>query len=88
MRLVAPFETCVAAIMKRKSIGEREARREVQAAEAGRKAFVMQHFHVDLDDPTRFDLVVNTARLGVAGSAALIRAAVEHGRATYATAGR
>ena len=27
----------------------------------------MQHFHVDLDDPTRFDLVVNTARLGVAG---------------------
>ena len=30
------------------------------------------------DAPARFDLVVNTARLGVPGSVAAIRAAVEH----------
>ena len=83
--LVAPLETRVAAVMKRKGIGEREARRQVQAVEAGRKAFVMQHFHVDLDDPAHFDIVVNTARLGVAGSSAVIRAAVEH-RARLAAA--
>jgi cytidylate kinase len=82
--LVAPLDTRVAAVMKRKGIGEREAQRQVQAVEAGRRAFVMQHFHADLDDPTRFDLVVNTSRLGVAGSVAVIRAAVEHGGKTLA----
>lgn len=88
LRLVAPLETRVAAVMKRSGIGEREARRQVQAVEAGRRAFVMQHFHVDLDDPTRFDLVINTARLGVAGSVAVIRAAVEQRRTQVATVSR
>ena len=88
VQLVAPLDARVAAVMQRKGIGEREARRQVQAVEAGRRAFLMQHFHVDLDDPTRFDLVVNTARLGVRGSAAVIRSAVEQHQAARAAASR
>ena len=88
VQLVAPLDARVAAVMQRKGIGEREARRQVQAVEAGRRAFLMQHFHVDLDDPTRFDLVVNTARLGVPGSAAVIRSAVEQHQAARAAASR
>ena len=78
VRLIAPLESRIAAVMKRKGIGEREARHQVQAIEAGRRAFVMQHFHADLEDDTRFDLVLNTARLGVTGCVAVVRSAVEH----------
>jgi cytidylate kinase len=81
VKLVSPLDARVAAVMKRNAIGEREARRQVLAVEAGRRAFVMQHFHVDLDDPARFDLILNTVRLGAAGSVALVRAALEHGLA-------
>ena len=45
--------------------------------EADRKAFLMKHFHADFGDPTKFDLVVNTALLGTLSSCAAIRAAVE-----------
>ena len=88
VRLVAPLETRVATVMKRAGISEREARRQVQTVDASRRAFVMQHFHVELDDATRFDLVLNTARLGIAGSVAVIRAAVEQGRNVAAAASR
>lgn len=76
VQLVAPLAARVAAVMQRSGRSEREARREVQAVEAGHRAFVMQHFHVDLEDPTRFDMILNTARLGIAGSVAAIRAAL------------
>jgi hypothetical protein len=36
----------------------------------------MKHFHVDFADPTTFDVVVNTAVLGVPGACGAVRAAV------------
>lgn len=76
VQLVAPLSARVEAVKRRSGRPEREARRDVEAVEAGRRAFVMQHFHVDLEDPTRFDMILNTARLGTAGSVAAIRAAL------------
>jgi len=87
VRLIAPLEARIAAVMKREGLGEREARRRVQAVEAGRRAFVMQHFHVDLEDHSRFDLVLNTARLGVEGGVAVVRSAVEQCFAALAASG-
>ena len=74
---MAPLEARVATVMKREGITEREARRQIQVVEADRKAFVMKHFHTDFANPTHFDLVVNTALLGIAGSCAAIGAAVK-----------
>ena len=76
VQLVAPLSARVDAVRRRSGRPEREARREVEAVEAGRRAFVMQHFHVDLEDPARFDMILNTARLGTAGSVAAIRGAL------------
>jgi cytidylate kinase len=76
VQLVAPLVARVEAVKRRSGRPEREARREVQAVEAGRRAFVMQHFHVDLEDPTRFDMILNTARLGTAGCVDAIRGAL------------
>ena len=73
--VVAPIEARIATVTKARGVSERDARREVQAVDADGRAYVMQHFHVELEDPTRFDLVVNTSLLGIEGSSATIRAA-------------
>jgi cytidylate kinase len=75
--VVAPLEHRVAALMQREGLSERDARRRIQVVEADHKAFLMKHFHTDFVDPVHFDLVVNTALLGIANSCATIRAAVE-----------
>ena len=79
--VVAPLETRIATIMKREGTSERDARRQIQAVEADRKAFLMKHFHAEFVDPTQFDLVVNTALLGIANACATIGAAVAHRKA-------
>lgn len=75
--VVAPLEDRVRSVMDREGLGERDARRRIVTVEAERKAFLMKHFHTDFADPTTFDVVVNTAVLGVAGACAAVRAAVE-----------
>jgi cytidylate kinase len=74
--VVAPVEQRVQAVMEREGLAEREARRRIVSVEADRKAFLMKHFHADFADPATFDLVVNTAVLGVDGSCGTIGTAV------------
>jgi cytidylate kinase len=75
--VVAPLEPRVRAVMEREGLSEREARHRIAAVESDRRAFLMKHFHADLADPTHFDLVVNTAVLGIEGACGAIRAALE-----------
>ncbi len=75
--VVAPLETRVRTVAERDGVDEREARRRIVSVEAERKAFLMKHFHADFADPATFDVVVNTAVLGVAGACAAIRTAVQ-----------
>jgi hypothetical protein len=74
--VVAPLEIRVQTVMQRESLSERDARRRVNQVEADRKAFLMKHFHAESDDPTRFDLVVNTGLIGVDGAVEAVAAAV------------
>ena len=74
--VVAPLEERVRAVMEREGLAEREARRRIVSVEADRKAFLMKHFHSDFGDPSTFDLVVNTAVLGIDGACGTIRAAL------------
>jgi cytidylate kinase len=75
--VVAPLETRVRTVAERDGVDEREARRRIVTVEADRGAFLMKHFHSNFADPSTFDVVVNTAVLGVAGACAAIRTAVE-----------
>jgi len=74
--VVAPVENRVRAVMEREGLAEREARRRIVTVEADRKAFLMKHFHADFADPATFDLVVNTAALGVDGACGAVGTAV------------
>jgi len=73
---VAPLQDRVRAVMQEEGLGERDARRRIEAVEADRHAFILTHYRSEFGDPAAFDLVVNTAALGLDGASAVVRAAL------------
>jgi cytidylate kinase len=73
--VVAPLETRVAVVAAEEHLSARDARGRIAAVEAERSAFLRKNFHVEFNEASHFDLVVNTACLGIEGTVATIRAA-------------
>jgi len=74
--VVAPLEMRVRTVEEREGLSERDARRRILEVESERRAFLLKHFHTDFGDAAGFDVVVNTAALGVSGAARSIEAAL------------
>jgi cytidylate kinase len=74
--VVAPLQARVAAVAAAEHLSPRQARARVDDVERERRAFLQKYFHSDLCDPAQFDVVVNTACLGLDGALETIRAAV------------
>jgi cytidylate kinase len=75
VRIVAPEKFRVARIMQQRKLSAAKARRWMIETDNGRREFVAEHFHHQIDDPHLYDLVLNTERLEIAGAASLILAA-------------
>ena len=73
---VAPFQDRVRSVIDGEGLSEREAQDRVEEVDANRRAFILTHYRSELIDPAAFDLVVNTAALGLEGSLETIRAAL------------
>jgi cytidylate kinase len=83
--VVAPLSVRAAAVAARFGVSEHEAERRILHTEAERRAFLKRYFHAELGDPSSYDLVLNTARLGVAGAAdAVVACAVAARPAVHA----
>lgn len=74
--VVAPLQVRVAEIAAREGLSPHDAQSRIASVEAERRAFLTRHFRAELGDPTAFDLVVNTAVLGIEGSLDAVRSAV------------
>ncbi len=83
---VAPLEARVRTVMEKERLAEREARARIEEVEAGRRAFLAQQFHASFADPSDFDVVVNTAALGLEGACRLVCQALRLLPAPAATA--
>jgi cytidylate kinase len=73
---VAPLQDRVHTVVESEGLSERDARRRIEEVEADRHAFILMHYHAEFSDPTAYDLVVNTAELGLDGAIPAIRAAL------------
>lgn len=62
VRLIAPLEVRIARFAARRGLDKNAARLEIEKLDAERANFVQRNFHVRVDDPALFDLVVNTSR--------------------------
>jgi cytidylate kinase len=73
---VARLEARVRTVTEAEGLGERQARRRIVEVESDRHAFILAHYRSEFSDPTAYDLVVNTAELGLDGATAAVRAAL------------
>jgi cytidylate kinase len=77
VRVVAPRQLRIQALAQREGLDERTAAHRLAAIDRSRADFVRRHFHSDLAEAEKFDLVVNTGTFGLTGAAELIRRALE-----------
>ena len=63
LRLVAPFDDRIARVASRDGIDPRAARDRTQRTDLHRARLLKSQFGVDIDDPTRYDLTINSAAL-------------------------
>lgn len=75
--VTAPLEERIERLSKRHDLPYAEAASRLEREEAARRHFVTRSFHVDPDDPSLYDLAVNTGTLGLDAAASLIRSALE-----------
>lgn len=60
IRLVGSIEACASRLSERENISYTEAKRKVESVNKRREKFLWELFNVRYDDPTTFDVVVNT----------------------------
>jgi hypothetical protein len=80
VRLVGPQARRVASLQERFDLSAEQARRWIEETDRRRSRFVREQFHRDVDDPTQYDLILNSSRLSVRDCADLIVAALKQCR--------
>lgn len=73
-RLVAPREFRIRVAIERRGVAAAEAPRIVDETDKNRRRHHREFYSRDWDDPTHYDMVLNTERLGFEGAAQLIAA--------------
>jgi CMP/dCMP kinase len=77
--VTAPFAARAARIAEAEGLDPKRAEKELSESDKGREAYLLRFYGVKSEQPTDYDLVVNTDRLGREAAVALIAAAVEPG---------
>ncbi|MBN1254248.1 MAG: cytidylate kinase-like family protein [Deltaproteobacteria bacterium] len=72
IRLVGELDTRLRFAAQKYSLHEEEALKLLNKRDQERKKFVKRHFDKDIDDPTNYDLVINTGYLELDGAVELI----------------
>ena len=80
VRVVAGIAARRAMLRARQPVSEAEADALLAEADRQRAEWVRQHYGADWADPTQYDLIVRTDRLGIEEAAAVIRLAAERRR--------
>lgn len=65
VNIQAPFDVCVAEIVKRQSLTQKEAEKKVSQIDKYRSDFYSYYTGLKWNDPTNFDITLNSARIGI-----------------------
>jgi cytidylate kinase len=75
--VTAPLEERIERLSKRQDLPYAEAASRLEREQTARRQFVERSFRVEPDDPSLYDLAVNTGTLGVDGAAVQICTALQ-----------
>jgi cytidylate kinase len=73
--VTAPDETRAARFAEAEGVSDKRAAKELEESDEGRAAYLRRFYGVKNEQPTDYDLVLNTEKLGTDAAAALIAAA-------------
>lgn len=76
IRIVAPLNNRIEHTMKKRSVNKMEALKLLERETAARKNYFKSHFHRDIDDPSLYNLIVNSGKFSYDEAAEVIAAAV------------
>jgi cytidylate kinase len=76
VRIVAPVEQRVSALIKRDNCIEVDARDKVKEADDSQADYILRYFAADINDPMLYDFMINTSKVTVEVAAATIIDAV------------
>ncbi|MFZ1685301.1 MAG: cytidylate kinase-like family protein [Candidatus Zixiibacteriota bacterium] len=65
IRFVAPVQSRIENLVKYSQFIERHAAERIKESDQERKEFIKKLFNADIDDPTRYDMVINSERMDV-----------------------
>lgn len=76
VRVIAPRDKRIENVVQKHDVSPEEAKRRITRTESDRRAFVRKYYNADIDDPSHYDLVLNTGNLGFESSVRAIRGAL------------
>ncbi len=77
VRVVAPYEDRLARLQDQQDLTAAQARRYLRENDLASAEYLRTFHHIDPDDSTLYHLVVNTGKLGIAGSVLMIEQALK-----------
>ena len=72
VRVVAPLEVRRQRLMQARGYDQKTAEQTIVEQDRARRDFLQHHFHCRLEEPFRYDVVINTGQIGLAAAANFI----------------
>ncbi|MBS3756093.1 MAG: cytidylate kinase-like family protein [Desulfobacterales bacterium] len=79
LRLIASLENRIKKVAEDSNISADEARRQIYRVESQRRSFTRRFFYTNIDEPTHFDLIINTDDITDDQAVAMVKALVDTG---------
>ncbi len=76
VRVIAPLELRIERIMQEKGIALDAAQAQIEASDRSRKRYLNRFYKTQWEDPTLYDVILNTARISIDSAAELLYKAV------------
>jgi len=77
VRVIAPFDVRLQRIMKQEGADEKQAFRLLRRSDEDSAGFIQSFFKADWEDPSLYDLVINTQKLSVDSAIMMILEAIQ-----------
>jgi cytidylate kinase len=68
LRFIAPMETKIQNVMRNSGCTKEDAIKYVIKTDSDRRAYLRKYFNADVTDPSHYDMLLNTGKIGIDGS--------------------
>jgi len=68
LRFIAPMETKIQNVMRDSGSTREDAKKYIIKTDSDRRSYLRKYFNADVTDPSHYDMVLNTGKIGIDGT--------------------